>query len=71
MIRLNKNTNVKRNPETRITRKKARRLSKKKAKLEKLWEVPEKTSQETNLQKLNLTGIVEPRGMGLRHDEAI
>jgi hypothetical protein len=66
-----KNKNGKRNPETQITGKKARKLSKKKSKLEKLWEVPEKTSQEADLQKLNLVGITEPRRMGLRHDEAI
>jgi hypothetical protein len=66
-----KNKNGKRNPETQITGKKARKLSKKKAKLEKLQEVPEKTSQETDLQNLNLAGIAEPRRMGLRHDEAI
>jgi hypothetical protein len=46
MLREDKNKNGKRNPETQITGKKARKLSKKKAKLEKLQEVPEKTSQE-------------------------
>jgi hypothetical protein len=40
----NNNKNGKRNPETHITGKKARKLSKKKAKLEKLQEVPERTS---------------------------
>jgi hypothetical protein len=41
-----KNQNGKRNTETQITWKKARNLSKKKTKLEKLQEVPEKTSQK-------------------------
>jgi hypothetical protein len=71
MLREDKNKNGKRNPETQITGKKARKLSKKKAKLEKLQEVPEKTSQEADLQNLNLVGIAEPRRMGLHHDEAI
>jgi hypothetical protein len=71
MLREDKNKNGKRNPETQITGKKARKLSKKKAKLEKLQEVPEKTSQEADLQNLNLAGIAEPRRMGLHHDEAI
>ena len=44
MLREDKNKNGKRNLETQITRKKARKLSKKKAKLEKLQEVPVKTS---------------------------
>jgi hypothetical protein len=44
MLREDKNTNGKRNPETQITRKKARKLSKKKEKLERLHEVPVKTS---------------------------
>jgi hypothetical protein len=66
-----KNKNEKRNLETQITGKKARNLSKKKTKLAKLREVPEKTLQEADLQKLNLARIVEPCRMGLRHDEAI
>jgi hypothetical protein len=49
MLRTDKNKNGKRNPETQITGKKERKLSKKKSKLEKLWEVLEKTSQETDL----------------------
>jgi hypothetical protein len=53
-LREDKNKNGKRNPETHITGKKARKLSKKKSKLEKLQEVPEKTSQEAGLQALNL-----------------
>jgi hypothetical protein len=57
MLRKDKHKNGKRNPETQITGKKARKLSKKKAKLEKLQEAPEKTSQEADLQKLNLVGI--------------
>jgi hypothetical protein len=44
MPRGDKNKNGKRNTEMQITGKKARKLSKKKAKLEKLQEVPEKTS---------------------------
>jgi hypothetical protein len=43
-LREDKNKNGKRNPETQITGKKERKLSKKKSKLEKLQEVPEKTS---------------------------
>jgi hypothetical protein len=49
MTRGDKNQNGKRNIETHITGKKARKLSKKKAKLEKLQEVPEKTSQKEDL----------------------
>jgi hypothetical protein len=71
MLRKDNNKNGKRNPETQITGNKARKLSKKKSKLEKLWEVPEKTSQETGLKNLNLVRITEPRRMGLRHGEAI
>jgi hypothetical protein len=56
---------------TQITGKKARKLSKKKAKLEKLQEVPEKTSQKEGLQNLNFVGIAEQRRLALRHDEAI
>jgi hypothetical protein len=44
MLRKDKNKNGKRNPKTQITGKKARNFSKKKAKLEKLQEVPERTS---------------------------
>jgi hypothetical protein len=57
MLRENKNENGKRNPETQITGRKARNLSKKKEKLEKLQEVPEKTSQKAGLQNLNLVRI--------------
>jgi hypothetical protein len=71
MIRTNKNKNGKRNPETQITGKKARKLSKKKGKLEKLQEVPKKTSQETHLQNLNPTRIAEQHRMGLFHGESI
>jgi hypothetical protein len=71
MLREDKNTNGKRNLETQITGKKARKLSKKKENLERLQEVPVKTSQEVGLQKLNITGIVEQRRMELHHDEAI
>jgi hypothetical protein len=71
MLRNDKHKNGKRNPETQITRKKERKLSKKKAKLKKLQEALENTSQEVDLQKLNLAGIEEPCRMGLHHDEAI
>jgi hypothetical protein len=54
MLRGDKNKNGKRHPVTQITGKKARKLSKKKAKLEKLQEVPEKTSQKEGLAKLEL-----------------
>jgi hypothetical protein len=46
MLRTNKNKNGKRNPVTQIIGKKARNLNKKKEKLQKLQEVPEKTSQK-------------------------
>jgi hypothetical protein len=59
MLREYKNKNGKRNPVTQITGKKARNLNKKKAKLEKLQEVPEKTSQKEGLQNLNLTRIAK------------
>jgi hypothetical protein len=65
------NKNGKRNPETRIMGKKARKLSKKKSKLEKLQEVPEKTSQKAGLQNLNLAGIAELHRMALHHEKAI
>jgi hypothetical protein len=71
MLREDKNKNGKRNPETRITGKKERKLSKRKAKLEKLQEVPEKTSQKAGLQNLNLIGIAEQCRMTLRRGEAI
>jgi hypothetical protein len=48
-IRKDNNKNGKRNPETHIKGNKARKLSKKKDKLEKIWEVLENTSQETDL----------------------
>jgi hypothetical protein len=47
-LRTYKNENLKINLETQFTGKKERKLSKKKAKLEKL-QVPENTSQETDL----------------------
>jgi hypothetical protein len=59
MPRGDKNNNGKRKPLTQITGKKARKLSKKKAKLEKLQEVPERTSQKGGLQHLNFVGILE------------
>jgi hypothetical protein len=57
MLRGDKNNNGKRNLETRITRKKARKLNKKKEILEKLQEIPERTSQKESLQNLNLDGL--------------
>jgi hypothetical protein len=71
MLRKDKNKNGKRNPETRITGKKARKISKKKSKLEKIQQVSEKTSQETDLQNLNLARITKLHRMRLRHGEAI
>jgi hypothetical protein len=44
-----KNKNVKKNIEMQITGNKTRKLSKKKGNLEKLQEVPEKTSQKEGL----------------------
>jgi hypothetical protein len=44
MLRGDKNHNGKRNSVMQITGKKARKINKKKAKLDKLQEVPEKTS---------------------------
>jgi hypothetical protein len=49
MPRGDKNQNGKRNTKTHIIGKKARNLNKKKEKLEKLQEVPEKTSQKEGL----------------------
>jgi hypothetical protein len=49
MLRKDKNKNGKRNPKTQITGKKERNLSKKKEKLQKLQEVPERTSQKEGL----------------------
>jgi hypothetical protein len=71
LLREDKNKNGKRNPETQITEKKESKLGKKKAKLEKLWDVLEQTSQEADLQNLNLVRITEQRRMGFFHDEAI
>jgi hypothetical protein len=71
MLREDTNKNGKRNLETLVAGKKARKISKKKAKLEKLREVPEKNSQEIDLQNLNLAGIIEPRRMGLCQKESI
>jgi hypothetical protein len=59
MPRGDKNNNGKRKPVTQITGKKARKLSKKKAKLEKLQEVPGRTSQKEGLQNWNFVGISE------------
>jgi hypothetical protein len=71
MLRENKNENGKMNPKTQITGNKERKISKKKEKLEKLQEVPEKTSQKACLQNLNLVEIVEQHRLELHHDEAI
>jgi ribosomal protein RSM22 (predicted rRNA methylase) len=66
-----KNQNGKRNLVTQITGKKARKLSKKKAKLEKLREVPEKTSQKGGLQNSNFIGISKQLRLALRHGKAM
>jgi hypothetical protein len=50
MLSTDKNKNGKRNPVTQITGKKAKNLSKKKTKVEKLHEVPERTSHKEGLQ---------------------
>jgi hypothetical protein len=71
MPRGDKNQNGKRNPVTQITGKKARKLSKKKAKLEKLQEVPEKTSQKEGLQNSNFARISEQLRLALRHGGVI
>jgi hypothetical protein len=71
MPRGDKNQNGKRNIETQITGKKDRKLSKKKAKLEKLQEVPEKTSQKEGLQNLNFVGISEQLRLAVPHGRAI
>lgn len=71
MPRGDKNPNRKRNPVTQITGKKPRKLRKKKAKLEKLQEVPEKTSQKEGLQNSNFAGILEQLRLTLRHGGAI
>jgi hypothetical protein len=49
MPRGDNNNNGKRKPVTQIARNKARKLNKKKAKLEKLQEVPGRTSQKEGL----------------------
>jgi hypothetical protein len=71
MPRGDKNQNGKRNTKTWITGKKARNLSKKKENLEKLQEVPEKTSQKEGLQNLNFVGISKQLRLALRHGVAI
>jgi hypothetical protein len=70
-LREDKTKNGKRNLKNQITGKKARNLSKKKEKLEKLQEVPEKTSKKVSLQNLNLARIEKQHRMRLHHDEAI
>jgi hypothetical protein len=55
----NKSQNGKRTTETKLTGKKARKLSKKKAKIEKLQEIPNRTSQKENLQNGSFTEISE------------
>jgi hypothetical protein len=59
VLRKDKNKNGKMNPETQIIGKKARNLSKKKTNIEKLQEVPGRTSQTEGLHNLNLSGILE------------
>jgi hypothetical protein len=54
-----------------IIGKKARNLNKKKEKLEKLQEVPEKTSQKEGLQNLNFVGISKQIILALHHGRAI
>jgi hypothetical protein len=71
MPREDKNDNGKRKPLIQITGKKARNLSKKKARLEKLQEVPGKTSQKEGFQNLNFIGISEQRRLELRRGEEI
>jgi hypothetical protein len=61
----NKSQNGKRTTETKLTGKKARKLSKKKAKIEKLQEIPDRTSQKENLQNGSFTEISEQRPMAL------
>jgi hypothetical protein len=71
MPRGDKNNNGKRKPVTQIIGKKARKLSKKKTKLEKLQEVPERTSQKEGLQNWNFVKISEQCKLALLHDETI
>jgi hypothetical protein len=71
MPREDKNNNGKRKLVTQIIGKKARNLGKKKVKLEKLQEVPERTSQKQGLMNWNFTGIEEQHRLELFHDEAI
>jgi hypothetical protein len=67
----NKSQNGKRTTERKLTGKKARKLSKKKAKIEKLQEIPDRTSQKENLQNGSFAEISEQRPMALRHNESI
>jgi hypothetical protein len=69
MPRGDKNDNGKRKPVIQITRKKARKLSKKREKLEKLQEVPAKTSQKEGFQNLNFSRISVQKRLALCHDE--
>jgi hypothetical protein len=71
MLSEDKNKNKKRNPVTQITGKKSKNLSKKKSNLEKLQEVPKRTSQKEGLQNLNFIGILEEHRLEIQHDEAI
>jgi hypothetical protein len=59
MLTKDKNKNGNRNLETHIIGKKETNINKKKAKIEKLQEVPKRTSQTEGLQNLNLAGIEE------------
>ena len=71
MPRGDKNKNGKRKPVIQITGKKARKLSKKKEKLEKLQEVPGKTSQKEGFQNSNFAEISVQHRLTLHHDETI
>jgi hypothetical protein len=71
MPRGDKNNNGKRKTMIQITGKKARKLSKKREKLEKLQEVPGKTSQKEGFHNLNSIGISVQRRLTLHHDEEI
>jgi hypothetical protein len=71
MLKEDKNQNGKRHTKTNLTRKKARKLSKKRDDIEKLQNIPERTSQKENFQNWNFVGISEQPHMALRHGETI
>ena len=70
-LREDKNKNGNMNLVNQITGNKARKLIKNKEKLQKLQEVPERTSQKEGLQNLNFVEIEEQHRLELRHGEAI